>query len=447
MMPAADLLISGARIVTQNAARDVLADSAIAISDGLIADIGPAAELERRWTVPERLDASGCLAMPGTINAHQHLTGDPLVRSSIPDDIGSDAAIYDWATPIHAGLTADDDRLSATLTALECLRNGVTTVVEAGTVAHPHAVAEGMLRAGIGGTVGCWGWDTPGLPFAASADAVIARQREVVEAFPAGGLVEGWVTLVGHDLASDALLEAAGALARDTGCGLTFHLSPTEADIAGFRARSGLRPAEHLHRLGVLGGHLLLAHAVWIDDAELELLLETRTAVAYCPWTYLRLAQGVTRAGRHGEMIARGGRVALGCDSVNAGDLIDMHRAAALAVGLGRDRAMDPTALTAATALDLITIRGAEAIGMVDRIGSIEIGKRADIVIHDMGGSGWRPAGRPDLNLIWGTDGRSVRDVIVDGRIVLRNGRSTRVDEVELAREAERARERLLARR
>lgn len=441
--PAPDLLVTGGTIITQDPERRILIDATVAIGGGLILAVGPASELRARWPDCASLDAGEGVVTPGLINAHQHLTADPLVRSAIPDSIGSQEAIFDWATPLHAAVDGDDDELAATLTAVESLRYGTTTLIEAGTVAHPHRVAAGMVCAGIRGGVGCWGWDAPGLPYAAPAGEVLARQAEVLATFPEGGLVEGWVTLVGHDLVSDDLLAGAADLARAHGRSLTFHMSPTEADVAAYRGRGGLRPIEHLARLGVLGPHLLLAHAVWIDEAEAALLLATQSAVAYCPWAYLRLAQGVTRAGRHADLIARGGRVALGCDSVNAGDLPDMHRAAALAVGLARDMAMRETPIDAATGLDLITIRGAEAVGMADRVGSIEVGKRADLVIHDGRHPAWRPAGDPALNLIWGTDGRSVRDVIVDGRIVLRDGRSTMVDEAELARAARAARERL----
>ncbi len=439
----ADLLLLGGTVVTQDSERRVVADGGIAVRDGAIVAIGTAEAIAGAWT-GERLDTSGCVVIPGLINAHQHFTADPIVRCLIPDGIPSQEAIFDWAGPLHAAVRPEDDELSALLTAVECLRYGTTTVIEAGTVAHPERVAAGMARAGLRGGVGCWGWDQPGLPYAAPADEVLACQRAVLDAFPAGGLVEGWVTLVGHALASDVLLAGAADLARSHGRRLTFHMSPTEADVVAYQARSGLRPIQHLDRLGVLGAHLLLAHAVWMDAAEAELLLETRTAVAYCPWAYLRLGTGVTRAGRHAALIARGGRVALGCDSVNAGDLPDIHRAASLAVGLARDMTMDHATITAATGLDLMTIRGAEAIGMAERIGSIELGKRADLVVHDARGPSWRPMGRHDLTLVWGTDGRSVRDVLVDGRLVVRGGRSTLVDEAALASEAAEAQHRLL---
>src|SRR6185295_16237225 len=120
-----------------------------------------------------------------------------------------------------------------------------------------------------------------------------------------------------------------------------------------------------------LGPNLLLAHGVWLDDEEIDLILSTRTAIAYCPWAYLRLGQGVTRVGRHAEIVERGGRVALGCDSANAGDTADILRAAALAAGIARDGRLDPGHFGAHQAFELATFGGAEAIGMADRIGSL----------------------------------------------------------------------------
>jgi 5-methylthioadenosine/S-adenosylhomocysteine deaminase len=283
-------------------------------------------------------------------------------------------------------------------------------------------------------------------PYAAPAAEVLARQEAVVADHPPGGLVEGWVTLVGHDLASDALLTGAAALAERLGTGFTFHLSPTAADPEAYLARAGRRPVTHLAALGVLGPRLLLAHAVWLDDGEVDALVASGTAVASCPWAYLRLGQGVTRAGRHHELVERGGRVALGTDAANAADLPDVLRTAALFAGLARDVTVDPERLGAETAFALATIAGAGAIGMGDRIGSLEPGKAADLVVHDGHHLAWTPAGDPALNLVWGTDGRSVRDVLVDGRIVVRDGRCTTVDVPELRRAAREAKARLLDR-
>ena len=126
---------------------------------------------------------------------------------------------------------------------------------------------------------------------------------------------------------------------------MTMHMSPTSSDPERYLARTGRRPIAHLNDLGVLGPNLLLAHGVWLDDEEIDLVLSSRTAIAYCPWAYLRLGQGVTRVGRHAEIVERGGRVALGCDASNAGDTADILRAAALAAGIARDGRLDPRAV------------------------------------------------------------------------------------------------------
>ncbi len=254
------------------------------------------------------------------------------------------------------------------------------------------------------------------------------------------------MTLVGHDLASDALLAGAADLARARHTGMTMHLSPTSSDPERYLARTGRRPCAHLDDLGVLGDHLLIGHGVWLDDDEVDRVLASRTAIAYCPWAYLRLGQGVCAHGRHAEIVERGGRVALGCDASNAGDTIDILRTAAVAAGIARDTRVDPTRFGAHQAFELATIAGAEAIGMADRIGSLEPGKQADVVVHRTDTPGWTPRGDVGLQLVWGTDGRSVRDVFVAGRHVVADGRVTAVDLDELRELATHRQARLLAR-
>jgi 5-methylthioadenosine/S-adenosylhomocysteine deaminase len=432
----AELIVAHGDVVTMDPQRRVLLGGAVLVRDDVIGAVGSSSALLADHPEAEVLDARGCVVTPGMVNAHQHLTGDPLVRSCIPDLLPPGASIFEWSVPLHAAHTPADDELSAALCALECVQNGVTTVVEAGTVAHPDRVVASMEAVGVRGTIGTWGWDIEEGPFAAPADEVLDRQRAVVERWPAGGLVEGWVTLVGHDLASDELLVGAADLAREVGTGMTMHLSPTSSDPERYLARTGRRPAAHLAALGVLGPHLLLAHGVWLDDEEVELVLATGTAIAYCPWAYLRLGQGVTGVGRHADIVERGGRVALGCDASNAGDVVDILRAAATAAGIARDTRIDPERFGAHAAFELATIAGAAAIGMQDRIGSLEPGKQADLVVHRATGWGWSPRGDVGLQLVWGTDGRSVRDVLVAGRPVVRDGRCVTVDAEALWQDA-----------
>lgn len=427
------LVVRGGDIVTMNPTRDVLRGGSVVIDGDVIVALGSTSELAQRHPDAEVVDARGCIVTPGLVNAHQHLTGDPLVRCCIPDDLTSDESIFDWAVPIHARHTSADDAVSATVAVVEAVANGVTTIVEAGTVGDADAVVAAMAAVGVRGTIGVWGWDVEDGPFAAPADEVLDRQRAVVERYrpagdPQGGLVEGWVTLVGHGLASDELFAGAAELSRALGTGLTFHMSPSASDPETYLARTGRRPLVHLDRLGVLADNVLIAHGVWLDDAEIDLVLERRTAIAACPWAYLRLAQGVTRAGRHGELVERGGRVALGCDSANAGDTDDILRAASLFSGLAKDGSGDPTRVGADAAFGLATIDGAAAIGMADRIGSVEVGKQADLVVHETTRPGAHPVGDLAHHLVWGTDGRTVRDVFIAGRRIVENGRIVTID-------------------
>jgi 5-methylthioadenosine/S-adenosylhomocysteine deaminase len=441
-----DLIVRAGTVVTMDAEREVLGDTAIIVVGTQITELVPFDEAARRHPDVPVIGGSDALATPGYINAHQHLTGDRLVRSSIPDDIDSEQSIFGWAVPVHVAHTADDDELSATLSLVEAVGNGVTTTIEAGTVKHPERVAAAFLTVGARGTVGRWGWDVGDGPLAAPAGEVLAAAEELVGRYPpGGGLVEAWVTLVGHDLMSDELVAGASELARGRGTGLTFHISPHRGDRDSYLRRTGAAPLVHLDRLGALGPHVLLAHAVHVDADEVDAVLRARAAIACCPWAYLRLAQGITGAGRHLDCWRRGGRLALGCDAENASDAIDMLRAASLFVGLERDRSCDPTSITAADGLALATSAGAEAIGMAERIGSLEPGKQADIVVHDTSGPQWTPRGTdPVRHLVWASDGRSVSDVIIAGRVVVAGGRCVTVDLASLRTEATARRNALL---
>lgn len=443
-----EMLVRGGDVLTMDRERTRLVDGAVAVADGAIVAVGEWSRLRASHPDVTVIGDGDALVTPGYVNAHQHVTGDRLVQSCIPDAIEAQTAIFDWAVPIHGSHTGDDDELSTSLAAAEALVNGVTCTIEAGTVAHPDRVVAALDAAGMRARVGRWGWDVDDAPFSAPTHEVLDRARELLDRFPPGGLVEAGVTLVGHDLMSDELLVGASELARGRGAGLTFHISPHAGDPVSYLERTGVRPLEHFDRLGALGPHVLLAHAVHLDATEMQIVLDRNVAVASCPWAYLRLAQGFVGHHRHDWLHANGGRLAIGCDAENAGDAVDVLRAATLFVGLVRDRSMDPFAMTAHDALALATCRGAEAVGMGDSVGSIEVGKRADLVVHDRSGPGFTPGSDdPLLQLVWGSDGRSARDVVVDGRVVVRDGLCISVDVAALRADAEARRRFLLSRR
>jgi len=431
------MVVLRGEVATMDTHGTIIADGAVAVGGERIIAVDTWANLSAAYPAAEVVGDGSGLVTPGYINAHQHLTGDRLIASCIPEAIDSQAAIFGWAVPVHQAHTAADDELSATLASVAALTNGVTTTVEAGTVAHPHRVAAAVQHAGMRTMLGRWGWDADGVPFGAPADEVLDAQRQLVQRYPRGGLVQGWVTLVGHDLVSDELFVGAGQLAETLQTGLTFHMSPHPGDAASFLARTGRRPLVHLQQLGVLGPRVLIAHGVHLDDAELAAIIDTGSAIAACPWAYLRLAQGVTRGGRYADLLRAGARLAIGCDAENAGDAVDALSAARLFVGLCRDMSTDPFLATADDALRLLTCAAAEAIGMDDQIGSLEVGKQADVVIHDRSGVQFVPPSNDPLRqLVWASDGRSVSDVFVAGRHVVSGGRCISVDLDSLRSEA-----------
>ncbi len=438
-------LVRGA-VVTMDPDRRVIDDGAVLVDGALIAAVGTFRELTKLNPDAPVTGLATDLVVPGYLNGHQHLTGDRLIQSTIPDNLPPGDAIFTWAVPVHAEHTGDDDELSATLTLAESLMNGITSTFEAGTVAHPERVAAAAKRVGARLAIGSWGWDIEEGPFAGSPDEVIDRQRQSL-ALADGHLISAWVTLVGHNLMSDELFVRASQLARDEQVGLTFHLSPSTSDTVEYKARTGLAPLVHLHELGGLGEHVKIAHGVHLDDDEVQIVLETGAGVIACPWAYIRLGQGTTQSFRHLDLWKAGGALALGCDAENAGDMVDAVRTAALFAGLAKDTTMDPTVFGAHDALELLTIRGAEALGVADRVGSIEVGKQADLAVHDRTQVEWIPrSADPVLQLVWGSDGRSVRDVYVAGQQVVADGRLTTVDVDDLAADAEAAREGLLRR-
>lgn len=426
-------------VVTMNPGREIIVDGAVAINGHTIVAVGQRTDLVAAHADATVSGSTTDLVLPGYINGHQHLTGDRLIQSSIPDNLAAGEAIFTWSVPVHAEHTGDDDELSATLTLAESLRNGITSTFEAGTVAHPSRIAAAARKLGARLTIGTWGWDVDEGPYAGTVDEVLDRQREMlgVAAQDDADLISGWISLVGHDLMSDALVVGASDLAREAGVGMTFHLSPSSGDAASYLERTGSRPLVHLDSLGALGPHIAIAHGVHLDDDELDVAIRNELAVVSCPWAYLRLGQGLSGEFRHLDLLQRGGRLALGCDAENAGDMVDGIRTAALFAGLAKDTRVDPTGFGAHDALELLTIKGAEALGVDDAVGSLEVGKQADIVVHDRTEIEWIPnSPDPVLQLIWGSDGRSVRDVYVAGRHVVRDSTVTTVDVASLQQAA-----------
>jgi cytosine/adenosine deaminase-related metal-dependent hydrolase len=203
---------------------------------------------------------------------------------------------------------------------------------------------------------------------------------------------------------------------------------------------------EHLARLNVLGPNCVVTHAVNVDDREIELLAQSGSSVAHCPSSALRCAIGMTKVGRIPELLAAGVNVAIGIDGNNASNNGDMMRATYLVAGLFKDARQDPTLLPAEQAFEMATLNGAKALRSEDEIGSLEVGKRADIVLHDRSRPEWTPLIDVARQLVWSADGRGVHTVFVDGRKVVDNYKMTTIDEQTLYTAAQTASDAIVAR-
>ena len=444
----ADLLIAGATVITMNAAREVIADGAIAIRGDRIAAVGRRADLERSVRANRTLDGRRFVATPGFVDAHIHITADPLTRGFArggPDDSWSDR-LMKWVIPIFRSQTPDDERLAAQCAALAMIRYGTTTFLEAGTVSHLDATMEGLAATGIRGRVGEWvEGRSRGSPDeqAKASSAAIAVLRSEIERYPDdGGLLAAWPVLVGHSTNSDDVWRAAKALADQHGVRVSAHMSPRSGDPEWYLANTGRRPVEHLEAIGALGPNVALTHLACIDEAELAALKRTGAHAIHCAHAAFQGGFGLSRTGLFPEMIEAGVNVMLGTDGVAA----DILSSARLMGSVFRDARQDQELFPPGQMLELATLNAARGMGLEHMIRSLEAGKKADIVLHDTDLPEWGPVFDAPAQLALSAPPHGVHSVWVDGAQLLDGGRSTVLDEERLLADARQAGLALIAR-
>ena len=450
MTDAVDLLIRGWYVVTMNDTRDIIRDGAVAVRGNEIVAVGKASDLEARYTAARTVGGDRFVVTPGLVNTHIHITGEPLTRGYVPDDTPFEENVFMWLCPLYSVYTAEEERLSGQLAAVEMLKSGTTTFLEAGTIRFLDEVIDGLTEVGIRGRVGKWVWDLPPEPdvYKQDTDEAIGFLQRQLEDFGsvADGRLGAWSILVGHTTCSDPLWNAARELATEHGTGMSFHMSPAKLDPEGFVAEFGHRPMIHLAELGVLGPDVTMTHCVQVDDQEMAVMAETGVNVAHCPTTALKVSYGVTQVGKMPEMVMAGMNVGIGTDGNNASNYSDLMRATYLVAGLFKDARQDPQMFPAEKAYEMATLGGAQAMRMENEIGSLEPGKRADVVLHDADRPEWRPLLNVMNQLVWSADGRGVHTVVCDGRVVVEDGAMTTIDEAALYAAAQSAGEAITAR-
>ncbi len=435
-----DTLIRNTMVVTMNGDRQIITDAAVAITGETISHIGKTADILPLVEAKEVVDGSRFVMTPGFVNGHIHITGEPITRGYVPDDSGWAENVWEWLVPLYQAQTGEEEAVSASLASLEMLRTGTTTFLEAGTIRFLEPVAEALTSAGIRGRIGQWTEDRafdPSEDQAAKTDAGIKDVERAIASLGAGtDMLDVWPLLVGHVTATDEMWRACLDMARAKKGRVAAHMSPVASDSEWYLANTGKRAVTHLEAIGVLGPEICLTHAVHLDDEEVAALARTGAHVTHCPMSALKGAYGAGPAGKFPEMLEAGINVMLGTDGNNNSNTSDLMRAGYLVAALFKDARQKTDVFSAYDALTMLTLNGAKGMGLESSIGSIEVGKKADVVLHDTQRPEWQPLFNPVYQMIWSSDGRAVHSVWVNGKRVVENGHSTLIDEEKLYADA-----------
>jgi 5-methylthioadenosine/S-adenosylhomocysteine deaminase len=431
------ILVEHAIVVTMDPARRIFMDGSVLIDGERIVQVGRAVDV-RPPQAPERaIDGRGRLVLPGFIDAHVHLS-EHLSRGLIPDEVPVDRYVPDWYVPLYSAIMPEEEAAAAQLACLEMLRTGTTTFCEAGTLFDVPAVAQAVDAVGMRAILGRWTWDLasgPGRMTQSTGEALRLAEAAMTDVKQrTGGRVSAWPLLIGFGTCSEALIRGAHALAEKYGTGwgmMQFASHPS-------RKTADTLPLATLDGWGVLGPRTKLAHMVHVSDDDIALLARRDVKIAHCPSAALKHVKGLSAHGRFAEMLDAGVSVSLGGDSANGSNHFDMLRLMYLAALVPKDARLDPGVMPPERVLEMATIHGARALGLEAEIGSLEPGKRADMVIFDLGLPEWRPLLDPVSTLVYSASAASVRTVLVDGRVVLDDRRVTTVDEREVLDRVER---------
>ena len=446
-MTTQSLRIDNARyVLTVDRERRIIRDGSILIEGGRVSRVGKATTLAGA-RADRVIDARHLVVTPGFVNGHMHISYAHAVRGIFPDNLGSPLA---HVFKLQMAMTEEEEYHTTLLGLVELLKNGTVCFLDPGSTKFPDACLQAYQDAGIRVILGECVTDREA-PFPLprfATDEAVKRTASFLDKWHGrlAGRLKAWAMPFSPETCTAELMRALKSLADERRTGLTLHHGSGPQARKDYQTRHGRTPTEYLESIGVLGPNVVLAHALGLDDAEIECLARTKTAVAMCPVTAAKGARGVPEHGRMPELLAKGVKVALGCDSPNNSNHLDIVRAMNMAAIQYKDARQDMRLIPAESALEMATLVGAQALGVGDQLGSIEPGKRADLVLFDTQRPEWQALFNPVNNLVYNADGRSVHTVIVDGRVVVDAYRQSFVDEPRLFAKVQEIGEKLQAR-
>jgi cytosine/adenosine deaminase-related metal-dependent hydrolase len=442
------LKIHGARfIMTLDPERRIIQDGSIIVEGQRIIQVGKATELES-VKADRVIDGSEMVVTPGFCNGHMHISYAHATRGVFPDDLG--ASYLPNVFKLQGEMTEEEEYYTSLLAITELLRYGTTCFLDPGSTKHLETCMKAYEESGCRIIVGWHVADRPNplnLQVSSTAEA-ISMMDQTIQSFDnrLDGRMRAWAMPFSPSFSTEELLRGAKELADRYGTGLTLHFNNSPQAVEASLSQHGKRPAEYLEDIGVLGPSTLLAHCLGIDQGEVDVMARTGTKAVMCPTAAIKGGAGMTRTALLPELLRAGVTVGLGTDAGNNSNLVETMRSMYLAAVLYKDGREDVGMIPAETALEMATIKGAEALGLGDEIGSIEPGKKADLVLFDTKRPEWRTIFNPVNNLVYNADGRSVHTVIIDGKVVVENHEPLFVDQWELIQRVQKLGEGLLAR-
>jgi 5-methylthioadenosine/S-adenosylhomocysteine deaminase len=434
------LLVRADLVLPLDGRRTVIEDGALLVEDGTILAVGRRTDLDPAAESAQVVELPHHVLLPGLHNCHMH---SGLLRGT-----AESLSLWDWLAtyvdPAHRVLTPEIAEAASLLCYAECVRSGTVSVMDMWRFMEGSARA--AAKVGIRATLVPYLADAPGYDYFES----LASNRRLLESVQdPSGRVRAWVGLEHLFYCTPATYEAARALADEFGVGIHTHSSETASEVEDSIARFGRRPIAEIGARGVLGPRTVIAHCVWLDQAEIQLLADTGTAVAHCPTSNMKLSSGVAPIGALRDADVR---VGLGTDGEKENNNLDMVEELKFASLLQKVSTGDPRTGDPWEVLEMATRRGADVLGLAEISGSLESGKRADIVAVDLGQLHLTPlvrgpASNVAAHLVFSASGHDVAEVWVDGQHVVGGGRLLTVNEAAVRRQAQAAADELFNRR
>jgi 5-methylthioadenosine/S-adenosylhomocysteine deaminase len=423
------LVITGGTVVTMDPARRVIQDGAVAVDGRDIVGVDTSETIRRQFRGQETVDAAGQVIMPGLINTHTHA---PMVLFR---GLADDLALMDWLNkyifPAEAKMVSPEFvRAGTRLAALEMIESGTTTFAD--MYYFEEEIATATKAAGLRAVLGQTVIQFPVADAKTPADA-LTRAEAFIKAFKDDPLITPAVAPHAMYTLDGATLKAARELSRRYGVPTLIHLAETRDEVKTAQERFKSSPVAYLDSLGFFGPGVLAAHGVWVSDAEVALLKARGVGISHNPESNMKLASGTAPVTAY---LRADVAIGLGTDGAASNNDLDMFEAMRMASLLHKLQTFDPQAVSAKTALEMATIRGARALGMDKQIGSLEPGKRADIIVVSMNSARQTPMYDPLSHLVYVTHGDDVQTTIVNGAVLMRNRKVLTLDEAAVLKEA-----------